>query len=106
MKRQKLFSRRHNRVRNKTKRVRRSHWLELLEPRSMMAATPLATFNDMVATAGQSRTLSLTLSGATDPIVLSLQTSAASGSTFDAAAVQIRNSAGTTITPLSSQNGI
>ena len=72
----------------------------------MLAGTPLATVTDALATAGTSREIALTLGGAADPVVLSLQVRPTSGSTFNPAAVRVLNQAGTQITPLLSQNAV
>jgi cyclophilin family peptidyl-prolyl cis-trans isomerase len=82
------------------------HRLEWLEPRAMLVATPLATLTDAVATAGQTREIGLTLANAAEPVVLSLQVRATSGSTFDPAAVQIQTQSGALLTPELSQNGV
>ena len=95
MKRQKRFARRRLRAARRGRTLRRMRQLEWLEPRAMLAATPLATVTDALATAGESREIALTLAGATEPVVLSLQVRPTTGSTFEPAAVRIVNQAGT-----------
>jgi cyclophilin family peptidyl-prolyl cis-trans isomerase len=105
MKRQKRFAR--QRLRTARRRnLPRMRQLEWLEPRAMLAGTPLGTVTDTLATAGQSREISLNLAGAAEPVALSLDVRPTNGSTFDPAAVRVLNQSGTQLTTILSQNGV
>jgi cyclophilin family peptidyl-prolyl cis-trans isomerase len=106
MKKHKRFVPWQNRSARKRGKQRRMRHVEWLEPRAMLAATPLATVTDAVGAAAQTRELNLTLANAAEPVVLTFEARATTGSTFDPAAVRIQNQAGAFLTPLLSQNSI